>query len=146
MGKFYFFCIVEKFSCIIFLLFLSTLYYQFLFDIFSLQTLLRYGAIIPDPESAESQRTEKHTLQHSVGTLNVYRALASEFYISLTSLDPIGTAFTLSDKLKEMSDQEYEFRAEYIEISNSTEQYAADMLGQARDSDEVCIKIIHIKS
>ena len=72
-----------------------------------------------------------------MGTLNVYRALASEFYISLTSLDPIGTAFTLSDKLKEMSDQEYEFRAEYIELSDAVEQYAADMLGQARDSEEV---------
>ena len=95
--------------------------------------------MIPDPESSDSQRTEKHTLQHSVGTLNVYRALASEYYISLTSVDPISTAFTLADKLKEMSDQEYEFRNEYIEISESVEQYAADMLGQARDSEEVRI-------
>ena len=36
-----------------------------------------------------------------------------------------------------MSDQEYEFRAEYIELSDAVEQYAADMLGQARDSEEV---------
>ncbi|XP_072049791.1 short transient receptor potential channel 4-like isoform X2 [Amphiura filiformis] len=108
-----------------------------------IKSLLRYGAVIPDPESADSQRTEKHTLQHSVGTLNVYRALASEFYISLTSIDPIGTAFTLSDKLKEMSDQEYEFRAEYIELSEAVEQYAADMLGQARDSEELTTILTH---
>ena len=101
------------------------------------QTLLKYGERVPDPESSDVQRTEKHTLQRSVGTLNVYRALASEYYISLTSPDPIGKAFTLSSKLKEMSDQEYEFRAEYTELSESVEQYAADILAQARDSEEV---------
>ncbi|XP_022108366.1 short transient receptor potential channel 5-like [Acanthaster planci] len=108
-----------------------------------LKTLLKYGAVIPDPDSSDFQRTEKHTLQRSVGTLNVYRALSSGYYISLTAPDPIGHAFTLSSKLGEMSNQEYEFRAEYTELSESVEQYAADILAQARDSDELTSILTH---
>ena len=40
-----------------------------------------------------------------------------------------------------MSDMEYEFRAEYTELSESVEQYAADILAQARDSEEVSLYI-----
>ena len=36
---------------------------------------------------------------------------------------------------------EYEFRAEYTELSESVEQYAADILAQARDSEEVSLYI-----
>ncbi|XP_038065339.1 short transient receptor potential channel 4-like [Patiria miniata] len=108
-----------------------------------LKTLLKYGATIPDPDSSDFQRTEKHTLQRSVGTLNVYRALSSGYYISLTAHDPIGHAFTLSSKLGEMSNLEYEFRAEYTELSESVEQYAADILAQARDSDELTSILTH---
>ncbi|XP_033641216.1 short transient receptor potential channel 5-like isoform X1 [Asterias rubens] len=108
-----------------------------------LKTLLKYGERVPDPESSDFQRTEKHTLQRSVGTLNVYRALSSGYYISLTAHDPIGKAFTLSSRLKEMSDMEYEFRAEYTELSESVEQYAADILAQARDSEELTSILTH---
>ncbi|XP_071498896.1 short transient receptor potential channel 1-like [Diadema antillarum] len=99
--------------------------------------LLKYGALVPSPDSSDSERTAKHTLQRSVGTLNIYRALSSQFYISKTSKDPIGDAFHLCHRLREMSGQEYEFRSEYLELADSVEEYAADLLGQARDSTEL---------
>ncbi|XP_033099112.1 transient-receptor-potential-like protein isoform X3 [Anneissia japonica] len=108
-----------------------------------IKVLLKYGSTIPDPDTSDFLRTEKHTLQRSVGTLNIYRALASEAYISLTSTDPIGTAFSMCDRLRSLSNQEYEFRAEYNELAEQMEQYAADILGQARSSEESSTVLTH---
>nr|XP_054760143.1 short transient receptor potential channel 4-like [Lytechinus pictus] len=99
--------------------------------------ILKYGALVPSPDSGDAERTAKHTLQRSVGTLNIYRALSSQFYISKTSKDPMGDAFLLCHRLRQMSGLEYEFRAEYLELADTIEEYAADLLGQARDSKEL---------
>ena len=44
-----------------------------------------------------------------------------------------------------MSGLEYEFRAEYLELADTMEEYAADLLGQARDSKEVRKLVCHNK-
>nr|XP_006814991.1 PREDICTED: short transient receptor potential channel 5-like [Saccoglossus kowalevskii] len=110
-----------------------------------IKILLRHSASIDDPESI-NRVTEKHTLQHSLGTLNVYKALASEAYISLTNEDPIDKAFKLSVKLRDMSTRDYEFRQDYIDLSERCEQFAADLLGQTRDTQELTTILTHGKT
>ncbi|KAJ8034894.1 Short transient receptor potential channel 5 [Holothuria leucospilota] len=108
-----------------------------------IKLLLGYGARVPDPSSAELQRTEQHTLQHSVGILNLYRAHSCGLYIAMTSPDPIATAFSLGEQLQKLSISEYEFRQEYKALLDDVEQFAADMLGQARNSKELEIVMRH---
>ncbi|XP_070555118.1 short transient receptor potential channel 4-like [Ptychodera flava] len=100
-----------------------------------IQILLNCGATIEDPESY-SYTTKKFTLQHSMATINIYKAFASESYMSLTCKDPITEAFQLSSKLKELSERDYEFRNQYIELATQCEEYAADLLGCIRDTKE----------
>ncbi|XP_077863795.1 short transient receptor potential channel 4-like [Saccoglossus kowalevskii] len=97
--------------------------------------LLDHGARIEDPEYYSFQ-TEEFTLQHSLGTINVYRALASQAYISLTSEDPITSAFQLSHKVRTLSKRDYEFRYQYEELASQCESFAAELLGHVRDTDE----------
>ncbi|XP_006822009.1 short transient receptor potential channel 4-like, partial [Saccoglossus kowalevskii] len=103
------------------------------YDIIKL--LLDCGAEIQDPETYEFQ-SEAYTLEHSLGTVNVYRALASEAYISLTCSDPISSAFELSFKLRELSERDYEFRFQYSDLAHQCEQFGAGLIGQIRDSQE----------
>ncbi|XP_070555984.1 short transient receptor potential channel 5-like [Ptychodera flava] len=107
-----------------------------------LKLLLDLGARIEQPEFYNFQ-TEEFTLEHSVGTINVYRALASQAYISLTSEDPIQTAFHLSWKLRKLSVRDYEFRFQYEQLADQCAQYAADLLGQVRNSHEQVIVLNH---
>ncbi|XP_077863421.1 short transient receptor potential channel 5-like [Saccoglossus kowalevskii] len=107
-----------------------------------LKLLLDLGARIELPELYNFQ-TEEFTLEHSVGTINVYRALASQAYISLTSEDPIETAFQLSYKLQKLSVRDYEFRFQYEQLSNQCAQYAADLLGHVRNTQEQIIVLNH---
>nr|XP_006816594.1 PREDICTED: short transient receptor potential channel 4 [Saccoglossus kowalevskii] len=90
-----------------------------------IKILLDHGAHIEDPESA-----------CSLGTLLVYRALSSEAFITLTSKDPIDTAFILSGKLRKLSQRDVEFGAEYIELEEQCETFAADLLAQTRNTRE----------
>ncbi|XP_070566930.1 short transient receptor potential channel 4-like [Ptychodera flava] len=85
-----------------------------------------------------SSRTEKHTIQHSVGTLNVYKALASEAYMSVIEFET-----ELCEELRRESSKEYEFREQYLELAAKCEQYAADLLGHTRDSNELNIILSH---
>ncbi|XP_077977129.1 short transient receptor potential channel 4-like [Glandiceps talaboti] len=93
--------------------------------------------------------TEKHTVQRSVGTLNIYKALASEAYISFIELekkeksDPFGRAFELSAELRRMSSLEYEFRKEYLDLADQCELFAAELIGQTRDTDELRTVLNH---
>ncbi|XP_077991003.1 short transient receptor potential channel 7-like [Glandiceps talaboti] len=110
------------------------------YDIIKL--LLDLGAKIDDPEYY-AFKTEQFTLQHSLGLINVYRALASQAYIALTSTDPINTAFELNQKLQQLSLRDYEFRMQYEELADQCGQFAADLLGQVRDSEEQAIILNH---
>ncbi|XP_077983378.1 short transient receptor potential channel 4-like [Glandiceps talaboti] len=107
-----------------------------------LKILLEYGCHVDDPDNYEHQ-TAEFTLEYSVGRINVYRALASQAYISLTSDDPITTAFELSWKMRLLSDRDYEFHYQYTELADQCEQFAADLLGQVRDTREQTIVLSH---
>jgi transient receptor potential cation channel subfamily C len=53
------------------------------------------------------------SLKHSQSRINAYRALASPSLISLSSRDPLLTAFELSWELRKLSRVENEFSDEY---------------------------------
>ncbi|XP_070555124.1 short transient receptor potential channel 4-like [Ptychodera flava] len=100
-----------------------------------IKILLECGAEIKDPETYEFQ-SEEYTLEHSLGTVNIYKALASEAYISLTSKDPVNTAFELSCKLRELSERDYEFRFQYADLAHQCEVFGANIIQFVRDSRE----------
>ena len=56
---------------------------------------------------------QEDSLRHSRSRINCYRALASPSLISLSSKDPILTAFELSWELRRLSFMEHEFKTEY---------------------------------
>ncbi|XP_070551362.1 short transient receptor potential channel 4-like isoform X1 [Ptychodera flava] len=110
-----------------------------------IKLLIKRGA---PPIALSSYKTENHTIQRSVGTLNVYKALASESYMSAIELkdedtDPFRRAFKLFQELRKESSKEYEFREQYLELAEKCEQYAADLLGQTRDSSELQTILSH---
>ena len=55
-------------------------------------------------------------LRSAKSRLNSYRGLASEAYISLSSKDPILTAFQLSDEIQELLDSQKFFRVSNFNI------------------------------
>ncbi|XP_077985059.1 short transient receptor potential channel 4-like isoform X2 [Glandiceps talaboti] len=75
--------------------------------------------------------------------LNIFKALCSEAYISLTSLDPIERAFKLSERLRNLSNREYEFRQDYVQLSEQCEEFAAALLGQTRNTEELTSVLTH---
>ncbi|XP_022085140.1 short transient receptor potential channel 4-like isoform X3 [Acanthaster planci] len=104
-----------------------------------IKILLEYGARIEDPEFYAFS-TQTQTLQHSLGMLNIYRALASQAYISLTSADPIHTAFEMCVKLRKLSRKNPEFSEQFVELAGQCEQFAADILGHIRNhKEQTCI-------
>ncbi|XP_070555678.1 short transient receptor potential channel 4-like [Ptychodera flava] len=107
-----------------------------------LKVLLEYGAKIEDPETY-TFTTEEFTLQQSVGLIMVYRALVSQAYMSLTAEDPIHRAFMLSNKMRELSERNYEFRSQYEDMAEQSGQFAADLLSHVRDSTEQAVVLNH---
>ncbi|XP_033110111.1 short transient receptor potential channel 5-like [Anneissia japonica] len=97
--------------------------------------LLEYGVRI-DAAEDYAFHTEVNTLQNCLGTLNIYKGLASPAYISLTSSDPINTAFERCVQLRKLSEKNHEFSAEFRDLAEKCEQFAADILGHIRDSKE----------
>ena len=88
-------------------------------------------------------------LGKSLWKLNTYKALASPAYLTHVfdninqnkvvdkSNDPIIQAFVLNRKLKELAEIEYEFRNEYLELSNQCEEFAVALLNECRDMEEI---------
>ncbi|XP_070534325.1 short transient receptor potential channel 4-like [Ptychodera flava] len=115
-------------------------------DYDTIKLLMLKGA---PPIDLSTIQSEKHTVQRSVGTLNIYRALASEAYLSYIEIekkensDPFGRAFELSVELRELSSLEYEFRQDYTELAERCAQFAADLLGQTRDASELSTVLNH---
>lgn len=107
-----------------------------------IRILLEYGARIKDPRDYSDQ-AEMHTLENSVGMLNLYKALASQAYISLTAKDPFNTTFELCAKLRKLSKTKYEFMDQFQELADQCEQFAADLLDQVRDSEEQAYILNH---
>ena len=65
------------------------------------------------------------------------RALASPAWISLTSADPVLTAFKLSWELEKLSIKENEFKDVYVQLSRQCKDFACDLLSQCRNTEEV---------
>ena len=92
-------------------------------------------------------------LGKSLWKLNTYKALASPVYLLNSHLlenskskqtedledskDPIIQAFVLNRKLEELAEVEYEFRNEYLELSNQCEEFAVALLNECRDMEEI---------
>ncbi|XP_076355264.1 transient-receptor-potential-like protein isoform X1 [Tachypleus tridentatus] len=108
-----------------------------------LQLLLSRGAMIETPHSlsccCQKCEEEIHTdsLRYSLRKIHTYRALASPAWISLTSNDPILTAFKLSWELEHLAMRENEFKEIYLELSDQCKCYSCDLLDLCRSTEEV---------
>ncbi|VEL22006.1 unnamed protein product, partial [Protopolystoma xenopodis] len=108
-----------------------------------LQLLLNRGARIdrPHQSSCDCDRCLyllKHdSLKHTLQRINTYKALASPAWISLTSSDPLLTAFKLSWELCYLASRENEFKEMFNQLSEQCRRYACDLLDQCRSSGEV---------
>ena len=108
-----------------------------------LQLLLSRGAKIERPHylncSCHKCKTEtkEDSLRHSLLRIHTYRALSSPAWISLTSCDPVLTAFKLSWELEHLAGRENEFKDIYMELSDQCKKFACDLLDQCRSSEEV---------
>ncbi len=108
-----------------------------------LQLLLSRGAKIdrPHPHNCQCKRCKKQmrqdSLRYSLYRIYTYSALASPAWMSLTSPDPLLTAFKLSWELHYLSTNEKEFKELYAKLRDQCKQYACDLLEQCRSTEEV---------
>ncbi|KAM7361813.1 transient receptor potential protein-like isoform 1-T4 [Cochliomyia hominivorax] len=108
-----------------------------------LKLLLDRGATLPMPhdvkcgcdECVVSQETD--SLRHSQSRINAYRALSASSLISLSSRDPVLTAFELAWELKRLQAMESEFRAEYAEMRQDVQEFVTSLLDHVRTSTEL---------
>ena len=75
--------------------------------------------------------------------LNLYKALASQAYISLTAEDPFSETFELCNKLRKLTKTKYEFGDQFQALADQCEQFAADLLDQVRDTTEQIFILNH---
>ena len=78
-------------------------------------------------------------MRYSKSRINAYKALASPSLISLSSKDPILTAFQLSWELKRLSRIENEFKKDYEKLSEQCQEYASALINETRTSKELAI-------
>ncbi|XP_060073297.1 transient-receptor-potential-like protein [Ylistrum balloti] len=108
-----------------------------------LQLLILRGAEIKQPHQLScsckvcQEHVHEDSLRHSLLRINTYKALASPAWISLTSPDPILTAFRLSWVLQKLALRENEFKDTYMLLSEQCKKYACDLIDQCRTSEEV---------
>ncbi|KAK2704154.1 transient receptor potential-gamma protein-like isoform X2 [Artemia franciscana] len=114
-----------------------------------IKILLDRGATLPTPHDARcgcaACVTSRHedSLRHSRSRINSYRALASPSLISLSSKDPILTAFELSWELRRLSFLEHEFKCEYQELRRRCQDFATALLDHTRGSSELEVMLNH---
>ncbi|XP_061163089.1 short transient receptor potential channel 6-like [Saccostrea echinata] len=107
------------------------------------QLLLLRGEIIQKPHKfrcACQECTNKmkfDMLRSAKYRLNAYRGLASEAYISLSSKDPILTAFELGSELKSLSRVEKYFKKEYKDLAEQLSEYTVKLLDRVRTQQEL---------
>ncbi len=108
-----------------------------------LQLLLSREAVIHRPHALAcactvcSEKRHNDSLHHSLKRIHTFRALASPAWMSLTSADPILTAFKLSWELQKLSIRENEFKDIYVQLSAQCKTFACDLLSQCRSTEEV---------
>ncbi|XP_025073003.1 short transient receptor potential channel 4-like [Pogonomyrmex barbatus] len=69
--------------------------------------------------------------------LFLYKALSNPVYICHTEEDPILRAFLLSTELNKVATFDKEFYPDYRALSDEVSQFATDLIGCARTSEEV---------
>ena len=111
--------------------------------------LLEHGLTICDPQtdfqrSVKSYEVVSEKLGPAVFRLSKYRALASPVYMaasflqnSLSGPDPIHHSCVLNKELCDMAEQEYEFRKEYLELSDGCKEFAVALLNECRTMKEI---------
>ncbi|XP_019647217.1 PREDICTED: transient-receptor-potential-like protein [Branchiostoma belcheri] len=108
-----------------------------------LQLLLSQGATISDPHMPGchcrgcTDSNKNDSLRYSIVRMETYRALASPSWISLTSSDPILTAFKLSWDLRHLATNEREFKESYLNLAEQCRKYPVELLDQCRSSVEL---------
>ncbi|KAI8510589.1 anthranilate synthase component II, variant [Branchiostoma belcheri] len=108
-----------------------------------LQLLLSQGATISDPHVPGchcrgcTDSNKNDSLRYSIVRMETYRALASPSWISLTSSDPILTAFKLSWDLRHLATNEREFKESYLNLAEQCRKYPVELLDQCRSSVEL---------
>ncbi|KAG8178569.1 hypothetical protein JTE90_004497 [Oedothorax gibbosus] len=115
--------------------------------------LLERGYSVAKPHSPKCQCQENcakkwqdgETLTESISRMNAYRAIASPTYLILTSEDPILSAFQLSKELEKLSRELPEMKKEYRELSKVCSKFAASLLDQCRNTEEVQTVLVQRK-
>ncbi|KAF2355082.1 Transient receptor potential channel, partial [Trinorchestia longiramus] len=108
-----------------------------------LKLLLDRGASLPMPHDVRCgcdsciASTKEDSLRHSLSRINAYKALASPSLISLSSKDPILTAFELSAELSRLESMEHEFKAEYIKLQETVQEFCTRLLDQVSTHKEL---------
>ncbi|XP_078603414.1 transient-receptor-potential-like protein [Branchiostoma floridae x Branchiostoma japonicum] len=108
-----------------------------------LQLLLSQGATIANPHKPGCEcmgctgSNKDDSLRHSIVRIETYRALASPSWISLTSSDPVLTAFKLSWDLRHLATNEREFKESYLKLAEQCRKYPVELLDQCRSSVEL---------
>ncbi|XP_052717525.1 short transient receptor potential channel 7-like isoform X3 [Crassostrea angulata] len=69
--------------------------------------------------------------------LNAYRGLASSAYISLSSNDPILTAFELARELRCVAKVEKYYKSDYLALADQLSEYVVRLLDKVRGHDEL---------
>ncbi|OAF71995.1 Transient receptor protein 2 [Intoshia linei] len=114
-----------------------------------IKILLDHGYIINQPhqvkcfcdECVMARKTDSLNLSRS--RINAFSALSSPSLISLTSKDPILSAFEISCDLKALSKLENEFCIKYENLADQCRNYAVSLLDQTRNSDELSTILNH---
>ena len=100
--------------------------------------LLSKGFTIEPPHDVQCSCENCHVdyLRTSQERLSLYKALANPIWMTLTSDDPILTAFKLSIKMNELAIQEDEFEKDYNGLYKTCKQFAVGLLSECHDSKE----------
>ncbi|XP_018327431.1 transient receptor potential protein [Agrilus planipennis] len=112
-----------------------------------IKLLLDRGATLPMPHDVRCgcddcvQSSSADSLRHSLSRINAYKALSSPSLISLSSRDPLLTAFELSWELRRLSTMESEFKLEYIDMRDQVQVFATSLLDHVRTSYELEIML-----
>ena len=110
--------------------------------------LLEHGFTVGCPKNpqwpSDSNGMASEKLGAAVCRLNGFRALASPVYIGASflqdvhsGLDPIHRACVLNKELCSMAEQEYEFKKEYLELSDGCKEFAVALLNECRSMEEI---------
>ena len=125
------------------------------------QLFLEKGYVIEEPQMHEKSCTCEECggllgkrIGRSIYRLHSYRALASPVYLCISYLlddateerniklskDPMVRAFLLNQKLESLVETEYEFKSDYIKLSNQCEEFAVSLLQKCLSMEEIsCI-------